>query len=75
MFRNPEISGTIFRNDIPERSVIPEQRSGNFCFTEKNVPEIVLEFRFSGTFSIMEKEKISGSFPYVNRNPEFRWKP
>ena len=23
----------------------------------------------------MEMEKISGSFPYVNRNPEFRWKP
>ena len=25
-----------FRNDIPERSIIPEQRSGNFRFTEKN---------------------------------------
>jgi len=53
-----------FRNDIPERS-------GNFRFTKKIVPE----FRFSGTFSVMEMEKISGSFPYVNRNPEFRWKP
>ena len=32
-------------------------------------------FRISGTFSIMEMEKIFRSFPYVNRNPEFRWKP
>ena len=73
-----------FRNDIPERS-------GNFRNVSEfrndpefrnNVPEIsvlrkkiVPEFRFSGTFSIMEMEKISGSFPYVNRNPEFRLKP
>ena len=58
-----------FSGKFPERSVIPEQRSGNFRFTEKK------SFRNSGTFSIMEMEKISGSFPYVNRNPEFRWKP
>ena len=32
-------------------------------------------FQNSGIFSIMEMEKISGSFPYVNHNPEFRWKP
>ena len=23
----------------------------------------------------MEMEKISGLFPFVNRNPEFHWKP
>ena len=50
-----------FRNDIPEISVLRGK--------------IVPEFRFSGTFSIMEMEKISRSFPYVNRKPEFRWKP
>ena len=31
-------------------------------------------FRNSGTFYIMEMEKI-GSFPYVNFNPEFLMKP
>ena len=45
----PEISGTIFpenfRNDIPEHS------------GKKIVPEIVPEFRISGTFSIIEMEK------------------
>ena len=47
-----------------------------FPFYEKKIIlEIIQEFQFSGTFSIMEMVKISGSFPYVNRNPEFRWKP
>ena len=32
-------------------------------------------FRNSGTFSIIEMEIISGSFPYVNRNPELQRKP
>ena len=74
----PEISGTIFpknfRNDIlehsgiPQRSGIPDQISG---LRKKIVPE----FRISGTFSILEREKISGSFSYVNRNPEFWRKP
>ena len=74
-----------FRNDIPERSgnfrnsvTILNSRTTfrKFPFYGKKiVPEIVPEFRFSGTFSIMEMEKISGSFPYVNSNPEFRWKP
>ena len=41
-----ELSETgIFRNNIPGRSVIPEQRSGNFRFTGKTVPEIVPDFR------------------------------
>ena len=55
-----KIFGTIFQN-VLEISVLRKK--------------IVPEFRFSRTFSIMEMEKISGSFPYVNRNPEFRWKP
>ena len=41
--------------------------SGNFQFTKKTV----LEFQISGTFSTMEMEKISGSFPYVKCNQEF----
>ena len=70
-----------FQNDIPEISgtfwnSVMILNSGTtlwkFPFYGK---KIVPEFRFSGTFSIMEMEKISGSFPYVNRNPEIRWKP
>jgi len=80
----PEISGTIFQN-IPEisgtfRNSVTIRKSGTTfrkfpVYGKKIVPEIVPEFRISGTFSIMEIEKNSGSFPYVNRNPEFRWKP
>ena len=79
-----KISGTIFQN-IPEisgtfRNSVTIRNSGTTfrkfpVYGKKIVPEIVPEFRISGTFSIMEMEKISGSFPYVNRNPEFRWKP
>ena len=80
MFRKPEISGTIFWN-VPEisrtfQNSVTIRNSGTtfrkFPFYRK---KIVPEFWFSVTFSIMEMEKISGSFPYVNRNPEFRWKP
>ena len=82
-FRNlfPKNSGMIlpqtgiFWNNIPERFIIPEQHSGNLQLTEKIVPEIVPESRIFRTFSIMEMEEISGSFPFVNCNPEFRWKP
>lgn len=48
----------IFQNNIPEFSVILEQRSGNFRFMKKIISEIVSEFRIFGTFSIMEMEKI-----------------
>ena len=67
-FRKPEI----FRNNIPERSGttfrkpenfpndIPERYGTTFrkfpVYGEKIVPEIVPEFRISGTFSIMEME-------------------
>ena len=74
MFRKPEISKMIFRK-ISGAIRNSGTTFRKFPFYEKKiVPEIVPEFRFSGTFSIMEMEKISGSFPYVNRNPEFRWK-
>ena len=70
-----------FRNDFPENfRNVPEFR--NAPSFRNNVPKFLLygkkivpEFRFSRTFSIMEMEKISGSFPYVKRNSEFRWKP
>ena len=75
-----------FRNNCSVNRNFPEHYSITFrnsrttsrkfpVYGKKIVPEIVPEFRFSGTFSIMEMEKISGSFPYVNRNPELRWKP
>ena len=58
---------------ILKRSVIPEQRSGNFWFKVKK--SFQKSIRISGTFSTMEMEKILGSFPYVNCNPELWWKP
>ena len=61
-----KISGTKFQN-VSYWSGIPEI-SG---LRKKIIPE----FQIFGTFSIMEIENISGSFPYVNHNPEFRWKP
>jgi len=59
-----KLSEMIFRH-IPEISSLQESF----------FPDIVPVFWITVTFSIMEMEKISGSFPYVNRNPEFRWKP
>ena len=41
-------------------------------YGKKSFPK---SFRISRTFSIVKMEKNSGSFPYVNRNPEFWWKP
>ena len=75
-FRNdfPERYSGTFRNSVTIRNSGTTFRKFPF-YGKKIVPEIVPEFRFSGTFSIMEMEKISRSFPYVNRNPEFRWKP
>jgi len=35
-------------------------------YREKFVPKIILESLISQIFSIMEMEKISGSFPYIN---------
>ena len=54
----------IFRH-IPENSGLQE----------KKFPDFVPVFQITNTFSIMEMEKISGSFPYVNLNPEFQRKP
>ena len=76
-FRKTEISGTLFRTYRSLRNSgtfrkFPARSGISF---RKIVPEIVKEFRFSGTISIMEMEKIYGSFPYVNRNPVIRWKP
>ena len=69
------LTGVVFTYDFNVIMVPIVPETGNFRndFPEhfRNVPE----FRFSGTISIMEMEKISGSFPCVNRNPEFRWKP
>jgi len=67
LFRKPEFSGTLFRN-VP-------QFQNNVLDISGVRKKIVPEFRISGIFSIMEMEKILESFPYVNRNPEFRWKP
>ena len=50
LFRKPEFRKVLkFQNNIPEISSLREK--------------IVPEFRIYGTFSMMEMEKISGSFP------------
>ena len=66
-------------NDFSVNRNFPEQYSKNipeiFSLRIKSRSGIDSEFRNYGTFSLMEMEKNSELFSYVNRNPEFRWKP
>ena len=87
--RFPESFSGKFRNNCSVYQNFPEHYSINWNFPEhysvkfRNSRTTSRKFPFygkksfrnSGTFSIMEMEKISGSFSYVNRNPEFWWKP
>jgi len=61
--------------NFPEQYSVTFGNSGTMFQKFPLAHEIDPEFWLSRTFSIMEMEKISGSFPYVNSNPEFRWKP
>ena len=58
----PEHYSVTFRNSRTASRKFPVYRKTSFW--NSGFPE-----------PIMEMEKISRSFPYINRNPEFRWKP
>ena len=75
----PELfSGKFWKNCSINRN-FPEHNSVGFRNSRTTSRKFPIcrqkSFRNSGTFSILEMEKISRSFPYVNRDTEFRWKP